>query len=474
MKKITLEIGQLFDFLREKLDYKFDKDKFIDIDDLSIYIDDENGEPALINALIEKTDDVYETKFDNGKVLRSAGEHLISVEPFADKDHVTARLTKDWEPGDDIPYLKTKCVSNEKVADKQTVYGFSIDTEKHLYKDADGMVHHNTYTAKKTAEKYAPSSGKKFSYFSGAMSSALSSIIPFFYYHSKNEIIMLDDNDAMLMKSVDQKIQNMMKAILDPSALHKPVSVPTSMLDMLSSKLKDYHESADIKIDADALREGRFVCEVNGEVVCNGPIQLSEAQKLSNIIYKKRLDEGILDDDDEDIEDEIADDEAEERMPSEFTFNSSVIFISNLKPSEISPAVADRCEMVDVQLTLSQYMHRLSKILGGLCKGEEYSSRPQYVRDWAKASVYTLLQGIVEAFHRGVSLFGAPVQIRRKFTFRMFEEFCGIWARFATTKAEELGLDLQDRDNQVKIAKLITPNVIKRMLMWMRQAASAR
>lgn len=336
-----------------------------------------------------------------------------------------------------------------------------------------------TYTCKKAAEKYAPSSGKKFSYFSGAMSSSLSSIVPFFYYHSNNEIIMLDDNDAMLQNNLDQKIQNMMKAILDPSALHKPVSVPVTMLDIFNKQLQNLsgskqNEAARISIDTDALREHRFVCKVNGEVVCNDPISLAEANKLSNIIYKKHLTEADEDEDEEDLEDDIINDKNNDAMPSEFVFNTSVIFISNLKLKDVSSAVADRCETIDVNLTLNQYMHRLQKILGGLCKGEEYSKRPQYMRDWAKKSIYVLLQALIEGFHRGSILFGHQVVIRRKFTFRMFEEFCGIWCRYATTAAEKAGLDLTDENNQRIVSKKITGNMIIRMLDWMKEEGSRR
>lgn len=342
-----------------------------------------------------------------------------------------------------------------------------------------------TYLVREVVKKYIGESGKKLTYSAGAMSPSLTSVVPFFFYHKDNEILILDDNDKILMRTCDQNTQNFMKAVLDPSALNKPVSVPTTMmakfqaqLDMISGLDESTQKSEGIRIsiDTEALKEQRFVVSVNGEVVSNDYITEAEARDLSNMIVSRKLTEkkdefdDLFNEDDGDGEQLDGDPMASEfQMEPSFIFNSSVIFISNLKLADISPAVADRCENCEVTLTLPQFMTRLEGILGGLCQGAEYSSRPQYIRDWAKASMFVTLQGIVEAFNRGVKLFGSEVAIRRKFTFRMFEEFCGFFARRGTEVAARMGINLEDKSQRDKVVREIEPFIIKKILIWLKQ-----
>lgn len=332
-----------------------------------------------------------------------------------------------------------------------------------------------TYTVRKTVEKYVGDSGKKLVYSAGAMSPSITSVAPFFFYHKDNEIIILDDNDKVLMKSCDQNTQNFMKAVLDPSAMEKPVTLAPKYVKMSQSNLDDYaaqdlDESVNVQgvkvdIDMEALKEGFFRYSINGDV--KDCFKLSEADKLtlSNMISSKKLKEAF---DDEDEENLFGDDDDEElegdvqsniTMEPSFVFNSSVIFISNLKLKDISSAVADRCECIEISLTLPQFMERLESVIGGLCQGEKYSSRPQWLRNWGKQSAYTAFLGVVEAFNSGATLFGRKVMIRRKFTFRLFEEMANEWCRLASAYAlrhSDLHLNIEDQEDQRKIAQAIT------------------
>lgn len=335
-----------------------------------------------------------------------------------------------------------------------------------------------TYTVRKTVEQYIGDSGKKLVYSAGAMSPAITSVAPFFFFHKDNEIIILDDNDKVLMKSCDQNTQNFMKAVLDPSAMNKPVTLAPKYVKMSQAALDDYAAAAmpldestnrqgtRVDIDMEALKEGFFRYSINGEV--RDCFKLSEADKLafSNMIGSRKLNEAF-DDEDDDLFGEGGDGEEYPEgdgqniltMEPSFIFNSSVLFISNLKLKDISSAVADRCECVEISLTLPQFMQRLETVLGGLCKGEEYSSRPQWLRDWGKQSAYTAFLGIVEAFNSGATLFGRKVTIRRKFTFRLFEEMANEWCRGASAYAmrhSDLHLNIEDQEDQRKIAQAIT------------------
>lgn len=486
MKEITVEIGKFFDFLKEKHNVEFTAGEFSK-SPFPVYIKDEKDELVEVTDWIEKKSAVYEVEFDNGMKKKLADKHLISVEPFFEPEKCTTRYAEDWEPGDDIPYLQTKCVSNKKISDEETVYGFSVASEKHLYKDADGMIHHNTYTANKIVNSYREECGKEIVYESGDLGAALSNIVPFFFMHSQNKLIVLDDNDRMLMKG-NQGTANFMKGILDPDT--KPVSVGSSILKAATKNLQDLigdplDESKEkvIDIDLQSLREGYFRMNVNGECVQDDYIGLQEAQELSNIVRplreseKRQLRRHLREadsffDEEPPAEEPLDTASGAVTIPRTFIFNSSVIFISNLEFKDISPAVLDRCESIEVKLTLEQFMTRLEGVLKSLCKGHDYSSTPQELRDWGKGCVYTLLGAVIEAFYHNATLFSTKIEIRRKFTFRMFEEFVVYWVRWGRHWAEKRGIDMSDINQLKKLEpELVETTLRDKIIPWISKSA---
>lgn len=347
-----------------------------------------------------------------------------------------------------------------------------------------------TYTVKKVIKNYLPN-GKKLSYESGDIGANLTSLVPFLFYHRDNEIIILDDNDKVLKKECDTSIKNFLKGILDPDAPNKPVSVRANQLRQYQAglellmdeeaNLKENYtpvkEGVLIEIDEEALYENRFVMKVNGITQLNEMISMQEAHDLSNMVRPctkaegARLKESLIDDDFEDQDEEFIDNGDEdtfgESFPRKFVFNSSMVFISNLDFKQIDPANLDRCESIEVKLNLDQFMGRLQSVLGGLCQGSTYSTTPQYMRDWAKKCVFVILEGIVEAFYAGARLFSQDIIIKRKFTFRMFEEFCVYWIRHAYLVAEKNNLDLDKQEVRDQIAKEITgKTIVQKILPW--------
>ncbi len=456
MKTITLTIGELFDKLEKKYNIKFENDKFISIDD-EIKIKDENGVWVPINGFIKKEDALYRIKFDNGMSKKLAGDHLISVEPFFSPDDCTTRFVKDFEIGDDLPYLNTKCISNTKIVDKVPVYGFSIDTKKHLYLDYDGMIHHNTYTVTETVNKYISHSGKKYHYECGELGDAITTVAPWFYRYSQNYVIVLDDNDKMLRKG--SGIANFMKGVLDPEALHKPISVSPNKrtLNAMNNTLENLPESYKIEFDKESLNENKLIVKRDDKIVINEKIDPIEAYTLKGMLRE-------------------TEEEAEKSggMPREFIFNSSVIFVSNLELYEIDSAVVDRVESLEVKLTLEQFMDRLKSAFGGLCKERDYSNMPKWFRDWGKQCVYTALGIIIEAYEKDIPVFGNKVVVNRKLTFRMFEEFVSFWCRNAIALAESENLYLSSKpeykDNlNIASQKLMKIFAIKKALPWLSQ-----
>lgn len=457
MKEITISIGELFEKLKNKYNINFEEDKFTSISE-EIKIEDELGNWVPINGFIEKTDDIYQIDFDNGMSKKLAGEHLLSVEPFFEPDSCTTRLVKDFEIGDDLPYLQTKCTSLKKISEKEKVYGLSLATEKHLYSDAEGMIHHNTYTVTETVKEFIGQSGKKYHYECGALGDAITTIAPWFYRYSQNYVIVLDDNDKMLRRGSD--VANFMKGVLDPEALDKPVSVSPNKRSMsaMNATLENLPESNyKIEFDKDSLSENKLIIKNNGKVVINENINPVEAYTLSGILRETK-------------------EEAEEKggMPREFIFNSSVIFVSNLELYEIDNAVSDRVEAIEVKLTLEQFMGRLKTAFGGLCKQRSYSNMPKWFKDWGKQCVYTAIGIIIEAYEKGVPVFGNEVIVNRKLTFRMFEEFVAFWCRNAIALAEAESLYLSNKPEHaenlnIASQKLMKVFTIKKALPWLAQ-----
>ena len=456
MKTITLTIGELFSKLEKKYNVKFEDDQFVSIDD-EIKIQDENGVWTPINGFIKKRDDLYRIEFDNGISKKLAGEHLISVEPFFEPKDCTTRFVKDFEVGDDLPYLNTKCTSIKKIAENVPVYGFSIDSEKHLYADPDGLIHHNTYTVTETLKKYISNSGKKYHYECGELGDAITTVAPWFYKYSQNYVIVLDDNDKMLRKG--SPVANFMKGVLDPEALHKPVFVSPNKrtLNAMNATLDNLGEGYKIEFDQEALNENKLIVKRDGRVVINESINPVEAYTFK----------GMLRENEEEVEKTGG-------MPREFIFNSSVIFVSNLELYEIDSAVVDRVESLEVKLTLEQFMDRLKSAFGGLCKERDYSNLPKWFRDWGKQCVYTALGIIIEAYEKGIPVFGNKVVVNRKLTFRMFEEFVAFWCRNAIALAEEEKLYLSSKpeykDNlNIASQKLMKVFAVKKALPWLAQ-----
>jgi len=147
MKRITIPIKKLFMAIE-----KLESHTFIPFKEYkqksNIRILDEKGNMKNVPFLITKTGKGQQTTFDNGQEIRSAEEHLLSLE----KDKCV--LIKDLKVGESIitksDGTTVKPVKISPLSDS-LFYDLNIDTEKHLYQDAMGFVHHNTSCVEKLA-----------------------------------------------------------------------------------------------------------------------------------------------------------------------------------------------------------------------------------------------------------------------------------------------------------------------------------
>lgn len=350
-----------------------------------------------------------------------------------------------------------------------------------------------THTVMETIYKYFDKNGRpkggttlsRMTAVSGSMSKAITAVAAFFYLHRNNELIVFDDCDKVIINDGNEDAANFMKAILDPEALDKPASINLTQAGMKMaqanySRLRDLeinkammNEGVYVKIDMDALREGFFRYSVNGTV--RDCVRLTEAERLE---LSNRIREGAFDEyeevDEFDNDGPTVVEEDEDKMASEFIFNSSVIFISNLRLQDITDAVADRCEQVEISLTLPQFMDRLTSVIPGLFNGKKYSSRPSFMREWAKSAVLVYFKGVIEAYNTHTPLLGKQVYIKRKLTFRLFEEMCNEFCRKAAMYADSHELGLDDKENQRKIQEMIHTPFLKSFLNKLEMVGGKR
>jgi hypothetical protein len=472
--EVTLK--QLFDCFN--FDYT-KKDEFQTIG--NVQIRDENNNWIDIKKLIIKTDDIIELTFSDNTKLRAAANHIISLYPNKE----IGKLVKNFEIGDFIPYKDIIVTDKRLIAVKQRVYGINVDSFKHLYKDYNGIIHRNTHEIMTTCKKYIGQNPTKAEliYEAGDIGSNMSSLIPFFYKNSDNKIIVLDDNDKMLMANCQQDIQNIMKAILDPKAEdEKPITVRSSMLGTFARSYMDMmDESIEFEIEPESLlRENRLKLWLNDNLVVNRILNPKDAKKLIEASWLNPYEDMEEDDIVEEGEEVTkkgkngrrgrasSNEESDFKFPRKFLFNSSVIFISNLEMDQISPAVLDRCETKNIKLNLEQFLDRLGSIYGGLCNGGKNSTIPKPVRDWSKKCVYTALNLVIKAWERNVALFGKPVEINRKLTFRMFDEFVNAHFRYSLALAEKHNASLSDEHFREAISQYVLKDLISlKMLPWM-------
>jgi len=358
-------------------------------------------------------------------------------------------------------------------------------------------------------------------YYKGNVGKSMTACAAFFYKYSQNYVIMLDDNDAMLMKSgVSQQVKLFFKALLDPDAVGQPIAVPTTVLkaagaamEALDAEAKPMKKKEGVRIDIDRarLREGRLTVFADGREAIDTFIPLDEANDLLHMTYdpkERRLtekrngnkylrkpwqilrerDEDEDDDEfisDEDLENAAAsikrgrrsrdddddyDPNAEEldpnQMPSSFIFNSSVIFISNLEKADIDEAIWDRFTTARIALNPMEFMDRLGKIYPKLGNVNPLiSSVPQEYVDWAKKSTLGVMEGIVEAWQSQTPLLGVTVKIpRRTLTYRLFSDFVEFFLRTARSYDRSTGGrggNFKDRAYQQKVAENVELPLLK-------------
>ena len=138
--EIQLEIEELFNAVAELEDIMFvpEQEHYVKS---SIKIKDEVGKFQFVPFLMTKEDEISRISFDDDSFIETALKHKLSY------DGKNCKFIEEFKEGDlvkkaDDSFVKVSSI--EIIGGKETVYDLNINTETHLYQDAQGFIHHNT------------------------------------------------------------------------------------------------------------------------------------------------------------------------------------------------------------------------------------------------------------------------------------------------------------------------------------------
>jgi len=211
------------------------------------------------------------------------------------------------------------------------VYDLTIDTPDHLYVDSNGFVHHNTYhisEGPRSLPTLLGPEGNKWTYHSGTKASPLS-----FYktlFQERDKIIVFDEADAILKNS---EIVMMLKPILDTSGdnLAEYLTGTRNMVGKSKDEIDEYARQVTMALDQGA----------------------TLVRQKSKRLYDPFFDS---------LEDGEALGDVDVMLPSKFKFTGGMIFISNMKATEIEQAIMSRSIFIDVYLAERDVHKRIESI----------------------------------------------------------------------------------------------------------------
>jgi chromosomal replication initiation ATPase DnaA len=117
-----------------------------------------------------------------------------------------------------------------------------------------------TYECTRAAQRSLDKEKYKYKYYKGNVGKSMTDCAAFFYKYHDMYVIMLDDNDAMIMKGAGQQVNLFFKAILSPEARETPIKIPSTIQSKATDALEQLADSKQIRfrIDREALRENTF------------------------------------------------------------------------------------------------------------------------------------------------------------------------------------------------------------------------
>jgi hypothetical protein len=208
---VNIKIGDLFKAISLLENHEFKQDH-AHIQKEDIKIKDENNNWVNVNAFIQKKDEVWEVKFDNGLTLKAGSRHKLIY------DKINSIFIENIFPGLEVILADNsvcRVVSCELIKELDKVYDLSVDTSTHLYQTSNGLIHHNSTVVKQSLDDMQLKEDQDYFILSGKATPVF--LYKFLYDHS-DKVIVLDDMDEVFK---DNTGANILKAALDSKRVRK-------------------------------------------------------------------------------------------------------------------------------------------------------------------------------------------------------------------------------------------------------------
>ena len=308
------KLKDIFDHISEKEDHVFEVNQQY-LNKTKFQIETMNGYVDVVSMMIKEDIGVnIETDTD---IIKVSKDHRISTPNGV-------KYVRDLSVGDMLSHKNgEKEIIGIEYGETVHVYDLTIDSEDHLFLDANGYIHHNTYhitEGPRSLKALLGPAGEKWEYHSGTKAA------PFAFYKTlfqeRDKIIVFDEADSLLK---NDDIVMMLKPILDTSGdnMAAYMAGTENMVGKSMQEIEDY-------------------CKMVDDEIANGT----------------RIGVGKND----------------IMLPSKFKFTGGMIFISNMRAKEIEGAIMSRSIFIDVYLAQQDVLKRIESIAMAKYKsfGAEY------------------------------------------------------------------------------------------------------
>lgn len=202
--QIETSIEILFEAISNLEKIKFEENIFYNQQE-NIKIVDENNECIDIVAMITKFDYICTMITKNGIEIKTAVNHKLSLD--GGKSCVEV---KDIQIGAEILINDIiDMIISKEIGKPEIVYDITVNSENHLFKTSNGVIHHNTHAVMTEILKVDLEEDVDYVVIKGySTPKALYATL----YEHKNKLIIFDDCDSVLM---DPTSLNILKGALD-------------------------------------------------------------------------------------------------------------------------------------------------------------------------------------------------------------------------------------------------------------------
>jgi len=363
------KIKTIFEIIQELEQHEFQVNEEF-VPETPFLVRDENGTWQKAISMIIKMDSIYKLEivdsFSNVIELKAGSQHKL-INPEGKSCFV-----KDLNVGDKIKIVGgtaeiRECVTLGVV---EQVYDITIESETHLYQDANGVIHHNTFGIKAALQ------GTGYELYTGSITGPSALYETLFKNNKPDKIIVFDDLDGLFG---DEDSVNILKGALNSSKVRE-----ISYLSKLNVPLEIYDKVMSMKKAEDV-----FTAFPEEFMQKHRTEKKLQAVKVLKMKLEQLKDLGGADDDsaegyaaDPKSQRQAANSAARNKqrlknqadkifsnliekigLPDRFDYVGRIIFITNKYLSEIPAPLLNRGGIVEINLDFDQMVKRIERIM---------------------------------------------------------------------------------------------------------------